>query len=281
VNLPLHCIRHPMIDIIVLSKDNIDELRSTLLSCVSLSDCSAFRVTISVYDSSQCFSSVRSLVDRFKALTSGDMKIVLNHIYPPSGIYPAMNYALNLSQSDSLIFMNSGDAFYSSASLCELATAFYSEMSRNASLSCAFGRTMFEAYNSRMCWINPYVSFNCIKSWLKFYYPCHQSVIFKTSWAKAHPYDPSVGIAADSKVICAAIANSSYLYVPKCVSVFRLNGISSRSPKSLNQIFSVGQSAHAACIKFLLSPPFIPNMLPFFSRIKSFLVNSLIFIAGA
>lgn len=267
----------PVIDIIVLTKDNFDELIFTLNSISQLSLTKSFTHKISIYDSSILpLNSGSDPINHVLGL-SKDIAINYKYIYPAPGIYPSMNIALNLSQSDLLIFLNSGDRFKYKNSLEELVRTHMKSAMINSHYVATFGKTFFKAYANDLCWVNPLVPPRLISRWLNFYYPCHQSTIFNTEWAKNNPYPLNKGINADESILRKAFTYKHYSYCPYIISEFSLNGISSK-PLSFFELFSQNSDGISIkrIIKSIVSPSFIPNMLPLYSFVKSSVVNKFL-----
>ena len=144
----------------------------------------------------------------------------------------------------------------------------------NTDVCASFGITLLRAYSGRLSWLNPWFSVRDISRWLTYYYPCHQSILFTSEWAKNHLYPTSSSINADSYIIKSALSQGPVSYLPQIISEFSMNGISSRpqSPRVFfNRPLSYDSLKHF--IKSLLSPPFLPNTLPFFSFLKNLVVN--------
>ena len=257
-----------IVDIIVLSKDNPTELRRTLSSCCLQYIELPHIYFVTVVDSSFDFSTVSSIITDLQG-SSKAVKLLLKRHYPPDGIYSAMNFALNGSDSDCLLFMNSGDTFYDSNSLYHLYTEYITRSSSNPHFKGCFGRTQYCAYSSSIKWTAPPSQSKLFFQWLSIYYPCHQSILFNTSWAKKNSYNRNRCIDADSLVIKALTNEAEHFsFITNIVCSFQLNGVSSRAPKLSTVFQSFKRNDDRSyttklLIKAILSPSFLPfNLSP-------------------
>jgi hypothetical protein len=269
-----------IVDVIVLTKDNLADLDRTLISCCSQAVPYGVDMRISIIDSSLDHAAVRSLAASFQLIhTSASIGSV--HLFPPPGIYQSMNCAINMTEGDSLVFMNSGDTFYDTSSMNALAAELMSANDQTWQAACVFGQTEFHAYNSWLRWISPTVPTHLITAWLRFFYPCHQAVMFESSWAKHHLYSTAIGHIADGQVIRLALdSGRSIRYVSRPVACFFLNGVSSKAKCLSQSIMSFSASSrlsHVNLIKSLLSPPFLPSLVPFWSFVRHILFQPVIY----
>ena len=120
-------------------------------------------------------------------------------------------------------------------------------------------------------WLKPWFSVRDISRWLTYYYPCHQSILFTSEWAKII-FILSVLPLMLILILLNCFSRICLLFATTIQS--SMNGISSRpqSPRVFfNRPLSYDSLKHF--IKSLLSPPFLPNTLPFFSFLKNLVVN--------
>ena len=272
-----------ILDVIVLSKDNPSELIFTLHSCVTQSLPLRHSLCIKVVDSSLNLLEISSIVEKFK-MSFRDVQIVLERLYPPTGIYPAMNYALKNSTSDCLIFMNSGDSFFDDHSLCHLVNEYDKRFKYNSEFRGCFGVTKFSSYSSRLTWTTPPSDPGLLNRWLGVYYPCHQSILFNTNWARNHLYDANRSIDADASVIRALTKDSQlFSFITNTVCIFCLGGGLSSRPMKLRSIFNLLKSPENQHIftryllRYILSPSFLPfNLLPFWTFLRYYFTIKLL-----
>lgn len=261
-------------DIIVLCKDNSDELIATLDSCCCLITHPSCQYHVTILDSSSDFDLIHRIYSDFVNTTS-KVSFSLIRQYPPSGIYSAMNYAVKLSFSDCLIFMNSGDTFFDTFSLAKLIDNYLFHIASNSMFKGCFGIANISAYSNSLRWSVPPSDPRLIFNWLSFYYPCHQSILFSTQWAKSNLYPTHRTIDADSVVIKAFLSDPAcFSFVSHTVCNFNLNGVSSM-PLRLSKLFSASfilSSPSYFCrqlLKYILSPAFLPfNLLPFWTYLR-------------
>ena len=275
-----------IIDVIVLSKDNPRELLYTLSSCIAQFIPAQYSLVITVIDSSINQLEVQSIVNDF-ILSFCDAEIILKRLYPPSGIYPAMNYAIENSNSDCLLFMNSGDTFYDDQSLFHLVNQYDISYSHNSEFRGCFGITHFSAYSSRLNWTTPPFDHRLLNRWLLIYYPCHQSILFNTCWAKSNLYDINYSIDADATVIRELTRDPHlFSYISHIVCSFSLGGRSS-GPMKLGAIFKLLKSRgdrhlfSRYLLRYFLSPSFLPfSLLPFWSYLRYVFACKFFLILG-
>lgn len=159
---------------------------------------------------------------------------------PPDGPYAAMNAALALVSTPWLQFLHSGDAFADSFCLGELLNqAKNLETSSGLRPAAVFGQAWIEAPESmKLRWLSPDPRMRKLSRWLRLMVPCHQSVLFSTSWAQQHPYDLRSQVCADRPVMRLALASAGEkAYLPRPICRYNLNGLSSRLP-NLSELFS-------------------------------------------
>lgn len=259
--------------IIVLTKDNPQELKQTLssLSC-QIIDFSAEILVIHSWSDSILFSRV---IDYFSPLLS-QFSLSIHELVPAPGIYPSMNYALSVSSGDSLVFLNSGDTYVSANSLSRLYHYWRSLSSRSSSIQKAvFSQAFVHAYSGYLVWKTPPCQNINIQKWLDFAWPCHQSLLFDGNWARNNPYKVDKGVSADKYVIISALkSNTQDSFYSYPLVNYYLTGVSSKPPSLatlLRNLRTNSVSANLVLVsKFLLSPVwfFYPTLV----FLKSWLV---------
>lgn len=130
-----------------------------------------------------------------------------------SGIYDAMNQAMEVSTGDYLIFMNAGDAFYANTTLEEIAFQIV-----NPDVTLYYGRCYNEAlgvYSNSPQRLTP---FFCYRSML-----CHQAMIFKREYIQKKRYDCSYRVCADREMLLNIVVRSQLQtqYIPSVVSRYK------------------------------------------------------------
>lgn len=145
-----------------------------------------------------------------------------------SGVYEAMNKGILKATGDYLIFLNSGDYFYTSTSLKEL-------VNHSQGKELVYGNLLIrEEKLDRMKEYPKRLSFRY------FYFeslPHPATLISKKLFDKIGLYDTRLRIVADWKFFLLAIAkfNSTYTHVDQVISVFNFDGLSS-NPANLSMI---------------------------------------------
>ena len=137
---------------------------------------------------------------------------------PDAGVYNAMNKGIRVATGDYVIFMNSGDYFYTNDIIAEFISA-------NPSEDVLCGNIVQDSGN---------ISPSPIEKDLTFYYfyKCtlqHQACFIKTSVQKRYPYNENLKIVSDWEFFLKIliINNGTYRKIDKVISYYDSNGISS------------------------------------------------------
>ncbi len=207
------CAVDDRVAVIVLCKDNPQELRETLTSILAqgLQQARVYVVDGSL-QSRDCKQMAQELIPAHQLIYTCPTE---------SGIFPAMNFALTQVQEPYLLFLNSGDCFWGTDSLARLVAAIRS----HSEVPVAFGRALVEhcATGIAMQWPHPGV--RQIHRWLLYHEPTHQAMLFRRDWAQSHPYSLLYPLSADREIKRAA--TREYVFVPDLVVRYRLGGTSS------------------------------------------------------
>lgn len=213
----------PNVTVVVLCRNNPAALTATLSSITSQR--SAFQILIvDGSDDYRCRRAVQTLKNEFKVLYQRDSA---------AGAYAAMNAALFNITTRWVHFLHSGDLFFNACSLALLVNRAEQLSQRTGQQPAAvFGQAWIEApAPSRWRWLSPDPQMRRLHLWLRHMVPCHQAMLFCTSWAQSHPYDTRNTICADRPVMRQALASSTAdVYVPQPICRFRLDGLSSQLP---------------------------------------------------
>ena len=204
------------IDVIVLTKNNVDELKQTLTS-VPLS-VRNFSVKIMIFDG----SSSRLPLSFFDDCL-GDMSIHVSYFWIPDvrGIYPSMNFALGHVSSDWFIFLNSGDYFHLDFNLSSFYDHFISDV------SVVFGQAEIKSSDSDLSWFVPDSRISSINNWLRFFEPNHQAIFARNILSTKFFFQTSSPIGADAAWKRQILGGYHFAYVREPVVVFNLGGASS------------------------------------------------------
>ena len=190
-----------ILSIIIISKDNIEQLHNTIKSCSSFlndNDCEFVFV-----DSSSAKEQVRNLI-----LDACRPSNNIRYTYQePVGIYKAMNQGVNQSSGNFIWFVNAGDEINPQIA------------SRNIKYNLKSLETVL--YSTRYCWAHFY-------SPTLFSFPSHQEIIYPRNFAVENPFEASnYPIAADMVhkiLLCKSgrfnfIRSKDYLTMPQSFGV--------------------------------------------------------------
>lgn len=110
------------------------------------------------------------------------------------GIYDAMNQAVSRAEGEFVLFMNCGDAFYSSEVLerTESAIAVQEAAGLDLGRLVLYGDIHNDKTNTKVAAPPSITGFTCYRN-----IPCHQSCIYSTSLCREKPFDTQYRIRAD------------------------------------------------------------------------------------
>lgn len=266
-----------IVSIISLTKDNFEELAKTSNSIIDQN----FKYNIEwlIIDGSNINGNLKNkaLIKKLKLKKKSTINISHHNtkILNIKGIYPCMNYGLKIAKGNSIIFLNSGDKFYSSNSL----DLMYERL-KDLKLvnSFVFGQAKI-IYSKSLSWKFPGSRLNNIKNWLKYFDPNHQTMLISKKLAKKSLFDENCSIISDGiwkrKIINYA---EDFDYINEPVINFYLNGVSNMKPSmkiATNQIKNkeVTFIRKIIIILKLLIPKKIYYLYPFFQKYKSLFID--------
>lgn len=218
-----------VIDIVVATRDNAEELTQTVRSISRLDG--RFRYSAIFVESWGDAGEASSIIGLLRGCNKMSIRVIRQ--WPPRGVYSALNKGLEHSTGELVIFMNSGDSFFASDSLDNLAGHYFSlcKEDRMYTPKCVFGRTRVDAYAGKLKWYVPFgVRTNEVSAWIRHAWPCHQACLFSGDWARRNYYNENGSIWADAEIVRRAIEKPDKEYYEGVVAVFKMNGISSRPP---------------------------------------------------
>ena len=249
-----------IVSVLVLCKDNPDQLSETISSIFHSVDQPDIEVEIIVIDGSsgkscadvctmllQEQSSSNSFLNKNNMINNGFR--LLYYSQKTQGIYEALNEGLSLVNGQLMTCMNSGDA-YMPGGLNAL-IQHWQQVSRKyiKPIPAVFGQARIVDKDG-LSWLTPASSVRCIRRWLRWMVPCHQSLLFETNFARQHPY-PLNSLVADRVVMRAAFISAyAEIYLPQAVCLYNLNGISSQWP-SLPLLISYLCDPHRTYLELL------------------------------
>lgn len=154
-----------------------------------------------------------------------------------SGIYNAMNKAINVAKGRYILFLNAGDSFYSKQTL-ELLEL----QAKGISADCIYGDTVnkngkwwrYDKASEKLIWdhVLPF---------------CHQSSLVLTSTIKNYMFDEKYKICADYDMFFKMFNNGcDFEYIQLPVSIFAYGGISTTVKGYINlrkEVYSIRKRA--------------------------------------
>ena len=160
-----------------------------------------------------------------------DKQIFIKHINANklniNGIYPCMNYGKKISKGKFIIFLNSGDTFFTENSL---KLFFENSLTTDIHNSLIFGQAKIIA-NKKIIWFFPGKRLKNINRWLKFFEPNHQAMLVSRTLANKIEFPIKYNIIGDGywkrKILEKA---NSVIYLNTPVINFFLDGVSSTKP---------------------------------------------------
>jgi hypothetical protein len=132
---------------------------------------------------------------------------------PDEGIYDAMNKAIKVASGDYMMFMNSGDLFFS----CRSIESFLKQDKKRPEL--VAGRCV--VINDYVSWLRPNLKSVDIHKF------SHQSMLFKTDIIRMFYYSTEFLVAADTHLTSKIQGKYGFDKIDSIISIFRLDGVSS------------------------------------------------------
>ena len=196
--------------IIVLTKNNLKELKSTLKSI----EVNCKETNILIVDGSK-----NRILDNKLFINKFNTYI---YKYEPKikGIYPSMNYAIKLVESKYLMFLNSGDALLKSPKRAMTKL-------KNSNNICSFSSAMILNKSNKKLYITPSPKIKRFSIWFFLgQLPIHQSMIISTDWSKKNLYPINCKIASDNLIKRKIITSKKFIYNKDILVTFSLGGLS-------------------------------------------------------
>jgi hypothetical protein len=209
--------------VIIVCKDNLSEVKSTLLSLLTKKNLINGIEAFIIDDSHD--QEIEQYVKSFR------MKNI--HYVRGDGIslYSAMNIGIKKSQGKYLWFLNSGD---------RKSANFEVDLLSSENADIIYGNTNY-FFNNKIVRKQLRPGFKLLETdQLNNFLPCHQSTFFRRQFVIENKveYDINLKISGDYKFIETLInLGASVLYIPITISEFMLGGISNKY-KNLKQVIS-------------------------------------------
>jgi glycosyltransferase involved in cell wall biosynthesis len=147
---------------------------------------------------------------------------------PDGGKYSAMNKGVMLAKGDALLFINSGDALDSVATLVEIVAAHRDVLAHTIVYGAAKYVVEARTFVKQIDPSSPLEARNL---------PSHQSILIPALYHRNHLYDEGMHFAADTKFLKRAFAELPSIYVPRPIGAFSYGGVST-SPGSWAGVIS-------------------------------------------
>jgi glycosyltransferase involved in cell wall biosynthesis len=261
----------PLVSIVVLTRNNPQELDDTLASIRSQQTAAVLQVV--VVDGSD---------EPVSPQTVAPFELVRDH--PARGIYPAMNLGLARSRGHWVQFLNSGDSWLHPHALQRLLDHAQMHENRKGRLPrVVFGQAQICPAPPSRCapWLFPDPAVCSLGRWMWWYQPNHQAMLVEGNWARDHPFRLDAPHGADSAWKAQALhdlAQVAYLREP--VVAYNLGGVSSQLPTWAVLCMRLGEPTRsltgkaAQIIKFGLRPfaRHYPRLMALRSRLVGWLV---------
>ena len=206
-----------LLSIITVNHNNLEGLKKTLDSVLE-----------------QTYSPIEYIVidggstDGSKAYLEAQQKRIDYWVSEPdTGIYHAMNKGVKIAKGDYVLFLNSGDTFYSQESLSHF------EPLLKDGYDLIFGNLEVVAHNT---WIKTYPETVTLTYFVKDTLP-HPATLIKRTCFNNNMYDETLEIASDWKFFMLGICKRKfrYRYINQVIATFYHDGISSTSPELVKQ----------------------------------------------
>ena len=200
----------PQVSIVTIVKNHAEGLQKTVSSILS-QDFQNWQLLIVVG------SSIDTTLMNAKAFSLNDSRITVTE-ERTAGIYPAMNYGLELATAPFVSFMNAGDLFASSTVLSELLQEMI-----GADVGILIGGHIIEGkrnanMHSRSKITELSFAFNRRSG-------CHQAMLFRTNrLLEVGGFNLEYSLASDFYGVLAVLKTSQGLWIPKIVAQIEPGG---------------------------------------------------------
>lgn len=175
------------------------------------------RYEIIIKDGGSSDGSIEQLMEKFH-----DERL---HIYTSedTGIYDAMNQALEWAQGEYYVFLNTGDCFYDEHVLDKITHEIKGLKKENKELSIIYGNLYHKTLNTVIFSAPEINDFTCYRN-----VPCHQCCFYHRTMFDTRGYRPEYNVRADYEhfLWCFYEKKAKIWYVPVIVAVYEGGGYS-------------------------------------------------------
>ena len=145
------------------------------------------------------------------------------HIRKDSGIYDAMNQAVQLAQGEYDLFLNAGDSFYDETVLDRITEEIDRIKNENKKADVIYGNLYHKALDTIIYAAPEINDFTCYRN-----VPCHQTCFYHRSMFETRGYKPEYNVRADYEhfLWCFYEKKAKIWYVPVIVASYEGGGYS-------------------------------------------------------
>lgn len=145
------------------------------------------------------------------------------HIRKDSGIYDAMNQAVQLAQGEYDLFLNAGDSFYDETVLDKITEEIDRIKNENKKADVIYGNLYHKALDTIIYAAPEINDFTCYRN-----VPCHQTCFYHRSMFETRGYKPEYNVRADYEhfLWCFYEKKAKIWYVPVIVASYEGGGYS-------------------------------------------------------
>ncbi len=179
---------------------------------------------------------------------------------PDSGLYDAMNKSLKRISGDYIIFMNSGDMFYDSEVLTDVAK--HLDESAGNPIDIVYGDVYRRSANGDFLQTYKGTHFERIKMMLCGLAFCHQTQFTRTEIMRKYNFRESHKITADYDFVVRALSDKlSFRHINRVICSFDQDGGISANKNNYIQMTKEDDASIRECFPFLYYITIIPKKL--------------------
>lgn len=204
-----------LVSVVTVSYQADNTIEHTIQSVLNQSFCD-FEYIVKDGDSTD---DTNQIVEKYKEKFK-QRGIILKHIInKDSGIYNAMNEAIQYCNGEWIMFLNADDCLYSDSVLSDI----FCKNNIGDDIDIIYGDTDFQDEDMHFLWQG---DLSVVEDKCPY---CHQSSFVRSHWMKKHPFDEAFKITADYDFIFKSYKkNAKFLYIPEVISSFKRGGASGK-----------------------------------------------------